>query len=465
VGDTGGTGVDGMTPTDLAPISFVDSGLGNSSYLLHLGDGRAIVIDPTREITAYLAAADRLGLAITHSVETHLHADFLTGSRELAARGATVLAAKEARIEWPHQAFGHGDEVDLGGLHLRALATPGHTPEHLSWLLLDGARPLALFSGGALLVGAVARTDLVAPDQTERLARQLWEALQDTILVLPDDVVVYPTHGAGSFCAAVPGADRTTTIGRERRSNPLLAARSEDEFVAALLSGYGSYPPYFLRLRERNRVGPRVLGTPFPPIPAIDVHQMLRHLDDGAVLVDVRPVRRWAQGHPPRALSIPLRPQFGSWLGWLVSDECPLVFVIDADQDVADLVRQARTIGYERLLGVLEGGMDAWRVAGLPLAATEVVAASRLDRPVVDVRQANEHAAAHIPGSIHIELGSLEHACGALPDGPVAVMCAHGERAATAASLLEQAGRKDVAVVVGGPDDWATRGRRLASGG
>jgi hydroxyacylglutathione hydrolase len=207
-----------MTPSGPAPISFVEAGLGNSSSLLALGAGRAIVVDPTRDVTQYLAAADRMGLTITYSVETHLHADFLTGSRELAARGATVLASRAAGIEWPHRAFSHGDEVDLGGLRLRALATPGHTPEHLSWLLLDGARSLALFSGGALLPGAMARTDLIAPDQTEALARRLWHALQETILTLPDEVAVYPTHGAGSFCAAAPGGERTTTIGRERAS-------------------------------------------------------------------------------------------------------------------------------------------------------------------------------------------------------------------------------------------------------
>ena len=456
-------GVAGVSRPDPAPIAFVDEGLGNSSYLLDLGDGRGIVVDPTRDVAAYLAAADRLGLTITHSVETHLHADFLTGSRELAAHGATVLASGAAGIEWPHQRFGHGDEIELGGLRLRALATPGHTPEHLSWLLLDGARPLALFSGGALLVGAVARTDLIAPDQTEPLARRLWQTLQDTLLALPDEVAVYPTHGAGSFCTAAPGGERTTTIGQERASNPLLAAGSEDEFLSRLLAGYGSYPPYFLRLRDRNRVGPQVLGTPFPALPPIDPGELRRHLEHGALVVDARPVKSWAQGHPFGALSIPLRPQFGSWLGWLVSDERPLVFVVDPHQDVADLVRQARTIGYERLLGYLRGGMDTWRAAGLPVVRTEVVAASRLDRPVVDVRQASEHASSHIPGSVHLELGRLERSLSALPEGPLAVMCAHGERAATAASLLEQAGREDVAVVVGGPADWATQERRLAS--
>ena len=209
------------------------------------------------------------GSSIAFTVETHLHADFLTGSRELAARGATVLASKAAGIEWPHRGFDDGDELDLGGLHLQAVATPGHTPEHLSWLLRDGRRPTALFSGGALLVDAVARTDLIAPDQTEPLARALWRSLHERILTLPDDVAVYPTHGAGSFCAAPTNGQRTTTIGRERAANPLLASPDEDTFVARLLAGYGSYPPYFLRLRERNRLGPDVLGSPFPPLPTV----------------------------------------------------------------------------------------------------------------------------------------------------------------------------------------------------
>ena len=250
--------------------------------------------------TPYLAAAERAGSSIAFTVETHLHADFLTGSRELAARGATVLASKAAGIEWPHRGFDDGDELDLGGLHLQAVATPGHTPEHLSWLLRDGQRPTALFSGGALLVDAVARTDLIAPDQTEPLARALWRSLHERILALPDDVAVYPTHGAGSFCAAPTNGQRTTTIGRERAANPLLASPDEDTFVARLLAGYGSYPPYFLRLRERNRLGPDVVGSPFPPLPTVAADQVARLVDDGAVVVDARRVESWASGHVPR---------------------------------------------------------------------------------------------------------------------------------------------------------------------
>ena len=234
-------------------VALVDEGLGNSSYLVDLSDGRALVVDPPRDPAHHLAVAEKRGLVISHSAETHLHADFVTGSRELAARGAAVVAPAAAGLDWPHRGQADGDEIDLGGLRLRALATPGHTPEHLAYLLLDGDEPVALFSGGSLLVGSVARTDLIAADQTEPLARALWRSIVERLLALPDDLAVYPTHGAGSFCSAPAGGERTTTIGRERATNPLLAAADEDAFVARLLAGLGTYPPYFTELREVNR--------------------------------------------------------------------------------------------------------------------------------------------------------------------------------------------------------------------
>jgi rhodanese-related sulfurtransferase len=320
-----------------------------------------------------------------------------------------------------------------------------------------------LFSGGSLLVDAVARTDLIAPDQTEALARALWRSLQ-RVLTLPDDVAVYPTHGAGSFCAVPTRGERTTTIGRERAANPLLSAADEDAFVDQLLGGYGTFPPYFLRLRERNRRGPDVLGAPFPPLDTIDVEETRRHLEAGAQVVDARPVRDWAAGHIAGAVSIPLRPQFASWLGWLVEDESPLLFVLNDEQDAGDLVRQARTIGYEHLGGRLAGGMGAWTAAGQRVATTELIDAARLDRPVVDVRQASEYAAGHVREAINIELGDVAGRADAIPAGPVAMMCGHGERAAGAASLLERQGRTDIAVVIGGPDEWATAEHHLASG-
>lgn len=446
------------------PLVLVDEGLGNSSYLVDIGGGRALVVDPSRDATPYLAAADQSDLAISFSVETHLHADFLTGSRELAARGATVLAPRSGEIEWPHRGFDHGEVLDLGGLSLEAVGTPGHTPEHLSWLLRDGNEALALFSGGALLVDAVARTDLIAPDQTEPLARALWRSLQERILTLPDDVPVFPTHGSGSFCSAPASGERTTTIGRERRANPLLASPDEDAFVARLLDGYGSYPPYFTRLRDRNREGPEVLGSPFPLPPSLSLRELARLHDEGALLIDVRPVTAWARGHIPGALAIPLRPQFGSWLGWLVSEDRPLVFLLDPDQDAAELVRQALTIGYERLGGVVRADTAALADAGLPIVTTELIPAAHLSGPVLDVRQDNEFASGHVPNALHIELGMLADRLSEIPDGALTTMCGHGERAATAVSMLEAAGRRDLSVVVGGVDAWA-EGDRLAARG
>lgn len=444
--------------------SFVEEGLGNSSHLVDLGDGRALVIDPLRDVAPYRAAADTAGLRIAFSVETHLHADFVTGSRELAASGAHVLAAAAAGLEWPHRGFGHGDEIDLGGLRLRALATPGHTPEHLAWLILDGDRPAVLFSGGALLVDAVARTDLVAPERTEELARSLWRSLHERVLSLPDDVVVHPTHGAGSFCSAPAGGDRVTTIGRERAANPLLASPDEDAFVERLLAGYGSYPPYFLQLRERNRRGPAVLGSPLPDLPALTADEVHRLAADGGAVVDARPVDAWAAGHIPGALSVPLRAQFATWLGWLVDTDRPVAVVLSAGEDGREVARQALTIGHERLAGRLDGGMVAWEAAGLPVATTPVVPVREVTGRVLDVRQRLEFAGGHLPGAVNVELGALPGSAGDVEPGPVAVMCGHGERAATAASVLEAQGRTGVAVVVGGAADWATAGRPLEVG-
>jgi len=442
---------------------IVDPGLGNTAWIVDLGDDRLAVVDPGRHPGRYLAHAEQRGGRVAFSVETHLHADFVTGSRELAAFGATVVASAGAGLDWPHRSVADGAVVDLGGLALRALATPGHTPEHLAYLLSDGDRPLGVFTGGSLLVGAVARTDLIAPDQTDRLARALWRSVHDQLLTLPDDVPVYPTHGAGSFCSAPATGRRWTTIGDERRTNPLLAAPDGDAFVAALTAGLGTYPSYFRDLREVNRHGPHVLGIPQPPLPALDLATFRRQLDDGAQLVDTRPVDAWAAGHVPGALAIALRDQFASWLGWLVERDQPLLFVVGGDQDRAELVRQCHQIGYDRLVGELAGGTSAWAAAGLPMARTRLIDAADLDGQVLDVRQAAEHAAGHVPGAEHVELGALAGSLDGL--GPIgAVMCGHGERAGTAASIVERAGRPAPAVVAGGPADWAAaHQRRLAT--
>ena len=305
------------------------------------------------------------------------------------------------------------------------------------------------------------------PELTEPLARAAYRSLHHRLLRLPDELAVYPTHGAGSFCAAPAGGRRTTAIGAERRYNRLLAAADEDAFVAELLAGYGSYPPYFLRLRDRNRAGPELLGHDWQVLQPLSTDQVGEHTAGGAVLVDARPVTAFAAGHVPGALSIALRPQFGTWLGWLADDTQALVFVLEEGQDRGELVRQCRTIGYDRLAGELAGGMAAWRAAGLPEARLPLVEPGQIDHQhglVLDVRQASEVADGHLPGAVPVELGVLADGQRAprLPQGPVTVMCSHGQRAMTAASLLQRAGRTDVRVLQGGAEDWAqATGRSL----
>lgn len=448
---------------DVLPL--VDSGLGNSSYLVDLGDGRALAVDPTRDLRAVRAAAGPRGLRVAFAVDTHLHADFLTGALQLAADdGAQIVAGAQGRRRYDHVGLDDGDEVDLGGLRLRALATPGHTDEHLAYLLLDGSTPLGVFTGGSLIVGSAARTDLLGAERTEELTRAQYRSLR-RLATLDEDVAVWPTHGAGSFCSAPAGDERTTTIGAEKAANPMLRAPDEASFVAALLGSLGSYPDYFHELPEVNRHGPRLVED--GPLPRLTRAEVDAAQGDGGVVVDARPVADYGAGHVPGSLSIPLRPQFATWLGWLVRRGTPLVVVRASDQDPEDLVWQARKIGYDDLVG--EIGMADWTAAGGAVAGTPVVSAEQVgpldDVDVLDVRQDREFAAGHVPGARHVELGDLNGVVGDLPRRPTVVMCGHGERAMGAASLLERAGRPDVRVLVGGPEDWArATGRRLATG-
>jgi glyoxylase-like metal-dependent hydrolase (beta-lactamase superfamily II)/rhodanese-related sulfurtransferase len=442
--------------SDPLVIPIVDEGLGNSAYLVNLGDGRALALDASRDLRALRAAADRHGLMVAYAAETHLHADFLSGARQLAATdNAEILASAAGGREFTHRGLGDADEVDLGGLTLRALTTPGHTPEHLSYLLLDGHRVLGVFTGGSLLVGAAARTDLVDPAQTEPLARAQYRSLR-RLTALPDATPVYPTHGAGSFCSAPPGAERTTTIGREKATNPLLAADGEDAFVRALIDSLGTFPAYFRRLAEANRHGPAILDTP-PTLAPLSVNRVRTLLADGGQVIDVRPVADYAAGHIPGALAIPLRGAFATWLGWLVPDPAtPLVFVASPDQDLDEIVWQALKVGYEHLAGLLDGGLTAWTAAGHPVRTTPLLTPDQVDPArVLDVRQASEYTAGHLPAAHHIELGALAAHAADLTGGPVVTMCGHSERATTAASLLERAGHTDIAVLGTGPAEWA----------
>ena len=450
---------------DLTVVAVTDEGLGNTAWVAQVGDV-AIVVDPERDPVPYQTAAATLGVDIAFSADTHLHADFVTGTPELAASGARAVAPKAGESRWPHHGVSPGDVIDIGldRWAVEVLGTPGHTPEHVAYLLTDGDRPRAVFTGGSLLVGAVARTDLIDPGDTETLTRALYGSIHRELLALPDDVVVLPTHGAGSFCSAAGDVRRWTTIGEERRANPLVAAPDEDAFVRWVLDGLGSYPPYFLRLRSLNRLGPHVHGV-LPSLRPLSAEQVAEQRDRGARVVDVRPVADYAAGHIAGSLANTLRPQFASWLGWVIADpDTPLVFVTDERTDRRELVRQCLNIGYENLAGELTCGIDGWRAAGGDVASVRLVDAKEVDgHQVVDVRQRNEFAAGHIPDAFGVELGALSEKRPALPDGPLVLMCGHGERAATAASLLESEGRTGLTVATGGPDDWAEgTGQQLA---
>jgi rhodanese-related sulfurtransferase len=337
---------------------------------------------------------------------------------------------------------------------LEALPTPGHTPEHLAYLLVEDGEPAALFSGGSLMVGTVGRTDLLGPAETEPLARQLHRALREEVAVLPDDLPVYPTHGAGSFCSAPGASDRTTTIGHERATNRLFNIADEDTFVCELLAGFGTFPPYFRRLPGINRRGPHVYSG-LPRLARLDADRVGALQRAGAVIIDARPIRAYAEAHIPGSLSIELRSVFASWMGWLCEPDAQLVFVLDATHDRRAVVRACLDVGLEHLAGELDGGIDAWRASGGALTCTALVdPGTQSCGTLIDVRQHSEYATAHVAGARNIELGAISEA--RLPAAPLTVMCGHGERAMTAASVLERRGRTDVTVRTGGPADWSS---------
>jgi hydroxyacylglutathione hydrolase len=453
---------------------FVDPGLGNSAYLVGShATHTAVLIDPLRDVDRYLAAAERLSVKITHVLDTHLHADFVSGARELAAQaGAVIGASAGAKLGFEHRPLTEGDELALGDLTLRVMATPGHTPEHISFLLTqaEGQEPGALFSGGTLIVGGAARTDLLGHDLTVPLARHLYHTLHHKLLALPDEVHVYPTHGAGSFCVAPMSAERTTTIGRERRTNPLALARTEDEFVAQALSGLPSYPVYYREMRPLNQRGPRVLGG-LPVLRPLSAEEVQQHLERGALVLDVRPRPAFAEAHIPGAYGIEVRAPLVTWAGWLIPFGAPLVLVAEREADRVSAVRQLIRIGYDDLLGYLEGGMASWVKAGLSTASVSTMTVQELRErmqggealTVLDVRQDAEWAAGHIPGATHIENGRLAWDDLPLPkDQPIVVQCASGNRSMIAISVLRRRGYHRLAQLRDGITAWQAAGYEVA---
>lgn len=440
-------------------VPFVHEGLGNSSYLVELGEKKAALIDPDRNVRRYLQAAESRGWDIDAVFETHLHADFVSGAREAAnATGARIFAPQAGTYRFPIEPMKAGDRMRFGGVELEAIGSPGHTPEHLSYVVRGAGRPDQLFSGGSLIVGGAARTDLIAPDQTTSLTRSQYRTLTQAFEALADETLLYPTHGGGSFCSTGAGAERTSTLGKERATNPLLDRDDEDEFVRWFPTSFPAVPAYFSRMRPINQGGPRFRSEiAMPPALSPDDFERAR---DGALVVDVRPFESYAEAHVDGALSIAFRDVYATWLGWLVPADTKLLFVT-GDERLEDVIDQSLLVGYEDFAGWLDGGMDAWTAAGKSVSTSTVVDAAEARSVLsngavaVDVREPGELASGTIPGAVTIPLGALAGHELDRPNGqPVVVYCGHGERAASAASVLERAGFTSVSNLRDGIGAW-----------
>lgn len=457
---------------------FVTAGLGDNSYLVSSG-GEAAVVDPQRDAWRFLRAAETGGARIRAVLETHVHNDYVSGAHELrAATGAELVVPAQGGYRFPHRPAADGHQVRIGDLRLVALATPGHTPEHLAWLLYQGsaATPSAVFSGGSLLVGSAGRTDLLGPELAGDLTRAQFATIRK-LSILGDEVEVLPTHGAGSFCvAAMPATRRTTTIALERRENPLLRAADLTSFAAELGGELLAYPAYYRHMAPINRAGAEVLGG-LPRVPAVGPEELAARARAGAVVVDGRDRDGFAAAHLPGSVNIELNAGFASYIGWMLPFDQPLLLVLPdlGERGLRDAVTQLVRIGWRRLDGWLAGGIDAWRASGAELRAypsggvgelCEAFLAGKAPR-VLDVRQELEWQWGGIPDSEQVFLADLTARLGRLSRDEVHwVVCSNGHRASIAASLLDRAGIPVRLVGTGGVGEWRARCRQaLAQAG
>lgn len=441
--------------------------LAHASYLIGDG-GEAVVVDPARDVQMYLDEASARGLRITHVLETHLHADFVSGHRELAARtGATIGIGARADAVFPHRAMSEGDEVRIGGVQLRALETPGHTPESLCFLVIDpGAKelPWAALTGDTLFVGDVGRVDILSSRlPVGDLAGMMFDSLQK-LMQLPDETRVYPAHGAGSLCGRGIRAERWSTIGQERAMNPALQIADRAEFVAEITRDVPETPVYFLHSRDLNREGPALVRDHALP-PTLAPAEVEARVGAGAVLLDTRDTVAFGEGHVPGALHVSLDGQYASWVGTLVRPDQPLVLVSDADRLEEAVTRLAR-VGYERIEGALDP--EAWRREGRTLVRTPQLGPAEVrdgTRRILDVRRPREFDGGHLPGAALLPLSQLADRAGELDARAKWVtVCASGYRSSIAASVLERAGFTDVANAVGGMDAMRRAGADVVEG-
>ena len=454
--------------------------LAHASYLVG-SDGEAAVVDPQRDVEQYLAEAEAHGLEIKYVVETHLHADFVSGHCELAARtGAEIVFGRAARATFPHRAVSEGEEIRVGRVVLRFIETPGHTPEGVSVLVIDtevSAEPQKVLTGDTLFIGDVGRPDLAGSKgfTSEQMAAMLYDSLHDKLLKLDDAVEVFPAHGAGSMCGRNISKETSSTIGQQRRFNYALAPMGRDEFVRMMTAELPPAPAYFSRDAEINRTGAPALDA-LPRPAALSPAVVLRlQREENYLVLDTRPAGEFGAGHLPGALNVGLGGQFATWAGSLVAPEQQIILVAADEAKVEEAVMRLARVGLETVAGYLGGGMSAWREAGLETATVEQISVEDLRRrldeepglQVLDVRRAAEYDAGHVPGARLSTLASLasDPLEGLDPARPVAVICAGGYRSSAATSLLAPRGFRRLLNVAGGTSAYVNAGFPVEQGG
>lgn len=454
---------------------FYLESLGHASYLV--GDeatGRALVLDPRRDVDVYFESARSHGLRIVHAIDTHGHNDYLSGLGELTARqDVELLGFDRAQLGYDHRPVHDEEIIEMGDVAFEVLHTPGHTPEHVCLLLFDragGDEPALLLSGGALLVGDLARPDLLGGMQeTKRAATEFCHTIQEKILwKLPDHLEVWPTHVSGSLCGGNIGSRLSTTVGYERKTNAILAqVSSSEEFVDECIrtDNLPAVPPYWRRMRKLNMAGHQVLGVLREP-PALKPGDVEDATDPGTVLLDARSPEAFAGGHIPGALNVGLGPSFSTWAGTVVPGGARILLVLEDPSDLWEAAWQLLRIGYELPVGWLAGGMAAWRTSGRPVERLDELSVGELservgagEMAVLDVRQPAEWEAGRIPKATYITGAEVPERLDEVPsDVPVAVVCGSGYRSSVIASLLQARGRTGVANVVGGMAAWNSVG-------
>jgi hydroxyacylglutathione hydrolase len=459
--------------------SFFADGISQLSYLI--GDdaqGIAAVIDPRPDVEAYLETARQREVSITHVFETHIHADFMSGSRELAERagGADIYCSGEggAAYGFDHQAIHDGDEFTLGDALLKVRHTPGHTPEHVAFILSEKDRatsPWGVMTGDSLFVGSAGRPDLLGGEETPELTDRLYETLRRFYVALDDGVIIYPCHAAGSACGADIGDRPMSTIGYERRFNPFLRLDDREQFLRFTQEGAPPIPAHYPRLKQVNAAGPPLIGHP-PACPGLTVAAFRERVErQDTQTLDVRSMHAFGGGHVPGAINIGgNRPELSVWAGDLLDPEQPIVLVLEEDFELSRIVTLLWRTGFTRFAGYLVGGMAAWQNAGLPLKKIPQMTVHELKdeggTQRIDVRSPSEWQEGHMPGAKHQYVGDLRDQSPALDrNRPVATYCASGYRASLAASLLQRAGFEDVRNVPGSWKAWTSAGYPIENGG